>query len=263
MSTNYNQVKYFLLVCFYGKRVYSFAYIFNEGMIIEMEFIYDIFGFTTKYSSFFLKGTYITLLISFFGVIFGTIGGVFLSLLKLSTNKIFRGVSTVYIEIIRGTPLLLQIYLVYYGLPKLMPFLPDSRLFLGTLAVLLNTAAYIAEIIRAGIQSIDKGQLEAARSLGMGYGMSMRYIIVPQAFKNILPALGNEFIVLVKESAIISVIAIPDLMYNADTLKGITYRPFLPLAIAGVIYFIITYSLSKLLGILERRLAASDKSSES
>jgi polar amino acid transport system permease protein len=141
--------------------------------------------------------------------------------------------------------------------------LPDSRMFLGTLAVLLNSAAYVAEIIRAGIQSIDKGQMEAARSLGMGHAMSMRHIIIPQAFKNILPALGNEFIVLIKESAIISVIAIPDLMYNADTLRGITYKPFMPLIFAGMIYFAITFSMSKLLGLLERRLAASDQGSES
>lgn len=227
-----------------------------------MEFITNIIEFITKYYSYFLKGTSTTLLVSFFGVIFGSLVGVLLSLLKLSKNKIARVVSTTYIEIVRGTPLLLQIYLVYYGLPMLLP-LPDSRIFLGTLAVLLNSAAYVAEIIRAGIQSIDKGQMEAARSLGMGKGLSMRYIIIPQAFKNILPALGNEFIVLIKESAIISVIAIPDLMYNADTLRGITYKPFLPLIIAGVIYFIITFSLSKLLGILERRLAASDQGSES
>lgn len=227
-----------------------------------MEFITNIIDFIVKYQSYFMKGTSITLFISFFGVIFGSLVGVFLCLMKLSNNKIARVISTTYIEIVRGTPLLLQLYLVYYGLPKLLP-LPDSRIFLGTLAVLLNSAAYVAEIIRAGIQSIDKGQMEAARSLGMGHGLSMRYIIIPQAFKNILPALGNEFIVLIKESAIISVIAIPDLMYNADTLRGITYKPFLPLIVAGAIYFIITFSLSKLLGIFERRLAAGDKSSES
>ena len=218
--------------------------------------------FITKYYSFFLRGTSITLLVSFFGVIFGSIVGVLLCLMKLSNNRFAKTISSVYIEVVRGTPLILQLYLVYYGLPKLLP-VPDSRIFLGTVAVLLNSAAYVAEIIRAGIQSIDKGQMEAARSLGMGHGLSMRYIIIPQAFKNILPALGNEFIVLIKESAIISVIAIPDLMYNADTLRGITYKPFLPLIIAGVIYFIITFSLSKLLGIFERRMAASDTGIES
>lgn len=226
-----------------------------------MENITNVMEFITKYYSYFLKGTLTTLQISFFGVIFGSLVGVLISLMRLSSKKILRTISTVYIEIVRGTPLLLQLYIVYYGLPIFIP-LPESRMFLGTLAVLLNSAAYVAEIIRAGIQSIDKGQMEAARSLGMGHGMSMRYIIIPQAFKNILPAMGNEFIVLIKESAIISTIAIPDLMYNADTLRGITYKPFMPLVIAGVIYFIITFTLSKILGTLERRLAASDQSNE-
>lgn len=216
--------------------------------------------FITKYYSYFLNGTFTTLTISFFGVIFGTLIGVFLALMKLSHNKILKGIASTYIEVVRGTPLILQIYLVYYGLPMILTFLPSGRLFLGTLAVLLNSAAYVAEIIRAGIQSIDKGQMEAGRSLGMPYGMTMRYIIIPQAFKNILPALGNEFIVLVKESAIISVIAVKDLMYNADTLRGTTFKPFTPLIYAGIIYFIITFSLSKLIAILERRLNNDDKS---
>ncbi|NLL82167.1 MAG: amino acid ABC transporter permease [Tissierellia bacterium] len=216
--------------------------------------------FISKYHSYYVNGTITTLQISFFGVVFGTILGIFLSLFRMSNVKIIKWISTAYIEIVRGTPLILQVYLVYYGLPMALP-LPDSRLFLGTLAVLLNSAAYIAEIIRAGIQSIDIGQMEAARSLGMGYRISMQYIIIPQALKNILPALGNEFVTLVKESAIISVIAIPDLMYNADTLRGITYKPFTPLIISGIIYFTITFTLSKLLGAIEGRLSASDKSS--
>ncbi|MBU5312788.1 amino acid ABC transporter permease [Tissierella carlieri] len=218
--------------------------------------------FFVEYYSYFLKGTGTTLLISLFGVIFGSLVGILLALMKLSNNKFLKGIATSYIEIVRGTPLILQIFLVYHGLPKLIP-LPSSRIFLGTIAVFLNSAAYVAEIIRAGIQSIDKGQMEASRSLGMPQSMAMKYIIIPQAFKNILPALGNEFIVLIKESAIISVIGVQDLMYNADTLRGITYRPFAPLIFAGIIYFIITFSLSKLLGILERRLGASDKSKES
>lgn len=226
-----------------------------QGISSSIEFI-------TKYYSYYLKGTGVTLQISFFGVIIGALVGVLLCLMRLSNKKIVRTIATIYIEIVRGTPLLLQLYVVYYGLPLFIP-LPDSRIFLGTLAVLLNSSAYVAEIIRAGIQSIDKGQMEAARSLGMGQSMSMRYIIIPQAFKNILPALGNEFIVLIKESAIISVIAIPDLMYNADTLRGITYKPFMPLIFAGIIYFTITFTLSKVLGGMERRLAASDQSSES
>ncbi len=212
-------------------------------------------GFFTKYYSYFLSGTLTTLTISLFGVVFGTVIGVFLALMKLSKNKILKTIASIYIEVVRGTPLILQIYLVYYGFPRVFGFLPDGRLFLGTLAVLLNSAAYVAEIIRAGIQSIDKGQMEAGRSLGMTYAMTMKLIIIPQAFKNILPALGNEFIVLVKESAIISVIAVKDLMYNADTLRGITFKPFTPLIYAGIIYFLITFSLSKLISNLERRLS--------
>lgn len=208
--------------------------------------------------SYFLKGTSVTLLISFFGVLFGTIVGVILALMKLSNKKVLNIISSSYIEIVRGTPLILQIFLVYHGLPKLIP-MPSSRIVLGTVAVFLNSAAYVAEIIRAGIQSIDKGQTEAARSLGMPQGMTLKNIIIPQAFRNILPALGNEFIVLIKESAIISVIGVQDLMYNADTLRGTTFRPFAPLIFAGIIYFIITFSISKVLRNLERRLGASDQ----
>lgn len=224
--------------------------------------ISNLIEFFSQYYSYYINGTIATLQISFFGVVFGSLLGIFLSLFRMSNVKFVKWISTAYIEIVRGTPLILQVYLVYYGLPMVFP-VPDSRMFLGTLAVILNSAAYIAEIIRAGIQSIDGGQMEAARSLGMSYGLSMRHIIIPQALKNILPALGNEFVTLVKESAIISVIAIPDLMYNADTLRGITYKPFTPLIIAGIIYFTITFTLSKILGALEGRLAASDKSRES
>lgn len=218
--------------------------------------------FLMKYYKYFLSGTSITLIVSLFGVIFGVILGVFFCLMKLSNNRLLKSLATAYIELVRGTPLLVQLYLVYYGLPTVLP-LPFSRLSLGIVAVSLNSAAYVAEIIRAGIQSIDKGQMEAARSLGMTHGMAMKHIIIPQAFKNILPALGNEFIVLIKESAIISIVGIHDLMYNSDTLRGITYRPFLPLIYATMIYFIITFSLSKLLGLLERRLRAGDQGSES
>jgi polar amino acid transport system permease protein len=218
--------------------------------ILDLAFIF-------KYYRYFVRGTMVTLSVSFFGVIFGTMIGVVLSLMRLSKNKILKAVATAYIELVRGTPLLVQLYIVYYGFPMIIPF-ELSRMTYGTIAVFLNSAAYVAEIIRAGIQSIDKGQMEAARSLGMTYGTAMKHIIIPQAFKNILPALGNEFIVLIKESAIISVVGIHDIMYNADTLRGITYKPFVPLVYAAIIYFVVTFSLSKLLGVFERRLRAGD-----
>lgn len=218
------------------------------------------FSFLEKYYGFFVDGTVITLLLSFFGVAFGVLLGVVFALMKLSRNKLLKSFSAAYIEIIRGTPLLVQLYIVYYGLPRLIN-MDFEDITLGIVAISLNSAAYVAEIIRAGILSIDKGQMEAARSLGMSHRTAMTNIIIPQAFKNILPALGNEFIVLIKESAIVSVIGIHDLMYNTDTVRGNTYKPFAPLVVAAAIYFVITFTLSKLLGILERRLRAGDSNS--
>ena len=217
------------------------------------------FSFLQKYYGFFIDGTSITLFLSFFGVALGVMLGVLLALMKLSKNILLKSFSTAYIELVRGTPLLVQLYIIYYGLPRLVG-LDFGDITLGIVAISLNSAAYVAEIIRAGIQSIDKGQMEAARSLGMPHNMAMKNIIIPQAFKNILPALGNEFIVLIKESSIVSVVGIHDLMYNADTVRGNTYLPFEPLIIAALIYFVITFILSKLLGLLERRMRAGDSS---
>jgi len=169
------------------------------------------FTFMYKYYGFFVNGTAITLLLSFFGVTFGALIGVLFALMKLSGNRLLKSFSTAYIEVVRGTPLLVQLYIVYYGIPRLTG-IDFEDLTLGIIAISLNSAAYVAEIIRAGILSIDKGQMEAARSLGMSHRMAMTNIIIPQAFKNILPALGNEFIVLIKESAIVSIIGIHDLM---------------------------------------------------
>ncbi len=131
--------------------------------------------------------------------------------------------------------------------------------FAGILALSINSGAYVAEIIRAGIQAVDKGQMEAARSLGMSESMAMKNVIIPQAFKNILPALGNEFITIIKESSIVSIIGIHELMYNADTVRGNIFRPFEPLLVAALMYFILTFTLSKLLGVAERRMRVSDR----
>ncbi len=213
--------------------------------------------FLIKYKMFYISGVKNTLLLAAFAVFFGVILGIMLALMKLSKNKILKALAISYIEFLRGTPVIVQIYIIYYGLPNIVPFhLPDMAW--GIVALSLNSGAYVAEIIRAGIQAVDKGQMEAARSIGMPHNMGMRYIIIPQAFKNILPALGNEFIVVVKESAIVSVVGITELMYRADTIRGITYRAFAPLMVAAVIYFIITFTLSRLLGIVERRLSVGD-----
>ncbi|WP_029452076.1 amino acid ABC transporter permease [Clostridium algidicarnis] len=214
------------------------------------------FSFLGEYSGFFFKGTKFTLILAFFTVIIGSLIGLLLSLMKLSNKKILKVISSIYIEFIRGTPVLVQLYIIYYGLPAIGIELPD--LVAATITMSINSGAYVAEIIRAGINAVDKGQTEAARSLGMGSSMTMANVIIPQAFKNILPALGNEFIVVVKESSIVSVIGIHELMYNANTVRGTTFQPFEPLIVAALFYFVITFTLSKLLGIAERRMKISD-----
>ncbi|MGM0603719.1 MAG: amino acid ABC transporter permease [Bacillota bacterium] len=221
------------------------------------------FSFLTDYYKFFINGTQITVMLAFFAVLFGIFIGIFLAMFKISSNKILKAFASAYIEFIRGTPLLVQLFIIYYGLPMFGIEFPDFPLLgqnvgdfmAGVIAMSINSGAYVAEIFRAGIQAVDKGQMEAARSLGMPYGMAMKKIILPQAFKNILPALGNEFIVVIKESAIVSIIGIHDLMYNADTVRGNTYKPFEPLIVAALIYFVLTFSLSKAVGYLERRLS--------
>ncbi|APQ73953.1 amino acid ABC transporter permease [Clostridium botulinum] len=225
------------------------------------------FSFLSKYYSFFTNGAKYTIILAFFTVVIGTILGLLLSLMKLSKNKILKYIAVSYIEFIRGTPVLVQLYIIYYGLPTIGIKFPEVPIlgsnfpdfFAGILALSINSGAYVAEIIRAGIQAVDKGQMEAARSLGMSESMAMKNVIIPQAFKNILPALGNEFITIIKESSIVSIIGIHELMYNADTVRGNIFRPFEPLLVAAVMYFILTFTLSKLLGVAERRMRVSDR----
>ncbi|MBC8061879.1 MAG: amino acid ABC transporter permease [Clostridiaceae bacterium] len=217
------------------------------------------FGFLNKYYMLFLIGAKNTILIAFFVVLFGVIIGVILALMKLSKNKLFNILASAYIEFIRGTPILVQLFIVFFGLPKFPGILGDHMEYIaGIIALSINSGAYVAEIIRAGIQAVDKGQMEAARSLGIPRGMAMRFVIIPQAFKNILPALGNEFITVIKESSIVSVIGINELMYNTQTVQSNSFRPFEPLMIVAVMYFILTFTLSKVLGKVERGMRARD-----
>ncbi|WFD11635.1 amino acid ABC transporter permease [Tepidibacter hydrothermalis] len=214
------------------------------------------FSFFSKYYMFFLIGTKNTVLLSICSVFIGVILGLFISLMKLSKSKVLNIISSVYIEILRGTPILVQLFIVYYGLPTLGIELPTFAA--GIMALSINSSAYVAEIVRAGIQAVDKGQMEAARSLGMSSNMAMRYIIIPQGLKNILPALGNEFIVLIKESSIVMMVGIPDVMYNTNIVRGNTFQPFEPLIVAAIIYFILTFTLSKFMNKIERGMAVSD-----
>ncbi len=215
------------------------------------------FSFIVKYYSYFLKGTEITIILAISSVFFGTILGLTLSLLRRSRFKILSLISKAYVEFMRGTPILVQIYIIYIGLPKLVGTdLPD--IIVGAIALALNSSAYVSEIIRAGIEAVDKGQLEAARSLGMNQRLAMFEIIIPQAFKNILPALGNEFISVIKESSMVSVIGVAELMYNAGIVRGNTALGLEPVIIAAALYFVITFGLTRCLGQIERRLKASD-----
>ena len=215
------------------------------------------FTFLEKYYGYFLSGAEITIVLAFFAVLFGTIMGLGLTLLRRSKFKILRMIGTVYVEFVRGTPLLVQIYIIYIGLPKLLG-IDLSDITTGAIALALNSSAYVSEIIRAGIEAVDKGQMEAARSLGMNQKTAMINIIIPQAFKNILPALGNEFISVIKESSMVSVIGVAELMYNANTVKGNTALGLEPVIVAAVVYFIITFTLTRALGYVERRMKVSD-----
>ena len=210
-----------------------------------------------EYKDYYLIGIKTTLSISFLALIIGTTLGALLSFFKLSKFKFLSFISNVYIEIFRGTPMMVQIALVYFGSYVVMGV--NMNGFLAALiAVSLNSAAYVAEIIRSGIQSIDKGQREASKSLGLSDGQTMRYIILPQAIKNILPALGNEFVTLIKETAVASTIGVADLMYASKIVQSSSFQPFNPLIIVAIIYFIITFTLSQLIGLFERRLAHND-----
>ncbi len=207
------------------------------------------FNFLLEYFPFYIEGIKVTLLLSLLTVIFGTILGLIICILKLSKYKILKSIATIYVEIIRGTPLIVQLIIIHYGFN-----LNITELTSATIALSINSAAYISEIIRAGIISINKGQMEAARSLGMNHFQSMKLIIIPQAIKNILPALGNEFIVLIKESAIVSYIGLADIMYKANQIRSITYLTLEPLLVAAIIYFIITFTISKFIQYFERKL---------
>ena len=199
-----------------------------------------------------LQGCAVTMEISVLTLIFGTILGVVLALMRDSHIKVVSRLAQLYIWIWRGTPLMVQAFLIYFGLPNLG--ITFSAMTAGVLSMSLNTGAYIAEIVRSGIQSIHKGQLEAAMSLGFSKWESMVRIIIPQAIRNILPVIGNEFVTLIKESSQVSVIGMADLMYTAATIQGISFQPFPPLVIVAVYYFVMTFFVSSCLRVLEIRL---------
>ena len=215
-------------------------------------------GLLEKYYPVYLSGLWGTLWISAVTVLLGTLLGMLVALMRMSRSRVLHWISDVYVEILRGTPILLQLYFFWLGLPKLFTFVELSDTMCIIVALVINSSAYISEIIRAGIGAVDKGQWEAARSLGLSSGHMMTRVILPQAVKNILPALGNEFISTVKGTSLASVFFVGELMTSYKTVQSATFLALQSLTIVGVIYFVLNFVLSKLLKLLERRLTASD-----
>jgi arginine/lysine/histidine transport system permease protein len=204
-----------------------------------------------------MGGVIVTLKYTILSVFFGMILGTFLSLAKMSNFPVVSWLASVYTSIFRGTPLLVQLILVYHATPELTGY-KISAFEAGILAFSLNSAAYVSEIIRAGIQAVDRGQLEAALSLGIPYSSAMKDIILPQAIKNILPALVNEVVNLLKESSLISVLGEADILRRANIVASDKFIYFEPLIAAGVLYYVLVMVLSGFANLLEKRLQRSD-----
>ena len=252
------------------------------------------FAATFKYLSMFRDGLICTISLSALTVLFGFILALILAMIRLSNFNAFRFLSTytqrkllqrggfvlalsrfnplsflanVYVEVFRATPMLVQLFIIYYivfagiDLPnfKLFGFIRFDRFLPGVVALSLNSGAYLSEIIRSGIQSIDGGQTEAARSLGMSQLQNMRFIILPQAIKNILPAIANEFVTIIKESSICYTIGVQEIMYAVASVKGATFSIAEPLIVATCVYFCLTFPTSKIIAHFERKMSAGDK----
>jgi len=219
------------------------------------ESIYQTLIYDNRYK-FILEGLFNTIIIALFAVIIGIIIGILVALIRNNYDrnnkmKILNSIVKWYVDIIRGTPVVLQLMIIYYVIFKSVDI---SVVLVGILTFGINSGAYVSEIIRAGIQSIPVGQTEAGYALGLKYNQVMKYIVLPQALKNVLPALGNEFITLVKETSIGAYIGIIELTKASDIIASRTYDYFLPLIIVAIIYLIITLGLSKGIQKLERKL---------
>lgn len=229
------------------------------------EFIYDLYRVLSDkiYLSFIKEDRYMYLVngwvvsieITAFAAIIGIVIGVLLTIAKIMKKPPLTQIADWYVSVIRGTPVVVQLTIIYYvilansNLPKII---------VASIAFGINSGAYVAEIIRSGIQAVDRGQTEAGRSLGLSYGQTMRFIILPQAIKNILPALGNEFIALLKETSISGYIALEDLTTGGNLIRSVTYESMTPLLTVAYIYFLMTLILSSILARFERRLRTSD-----
>ena len=229
---------------------------------MKFTFFETIGKLIVRYHSFFEEGIINTLIIAAFAVLFGTILGTLMASMRMSRILPLRWIATAYIEFIRGTPLMVQLMFIFYGLPMAGITLPDiswipnfSRFSAGIIAMSLNSCAYTAEIIRSGVQAVDNGQMEAARSVGFSHSQAMRLVVLSQAIKNILPALGNEFVTVIKESSIVSVIGIADLMFRTNDVIAVTYKNLECLAVAALCYFVLTFVSGRAVSLAERKLS--------
>ncbi|MBO4852171.1 MAG: amino acid ABC transporter permease [Schwartzia sp.] len=205
-----------------------------------------------------LMGAGVTIKITAISVLLGILIGLFIGIARISTNRVIHLVAAVYVDFLRGTPLLVQIFLVYFALPVVTGQRIDP--FLAAIAACsINSSAYVAEIFRAGIQSIDAGQMEAGRSLGMTWTQTMRYIIVPQAARRVIPPLGNEFIALLKDSSLVSVIGFEELTRRGQLIIARTYASLEIWLCVAIIYLAMTVSISRLVAWLERRYQIDDQ----
>jgi len=214
--------------------------------------------FTKYWEKFLVTGVSYTLLLAAITVAFGAVLACLLAGMKMSKIAPLRWLSTIYIEVVRGTPMLLQLYFFYFALPALIPALNKQKFLCIAIALICNSAAYVSEVIRSGLQSVDAGQSEAAMSLGMNSFQRTWYILVPQALKNVLPALANEFIVLLKETSVACYVAVNDLTKGGEIIRSQTYIQAMPLLIVAALYLIMVVFFSHLVSKLERRLRSSD-----
>ena len=226
-------------------------------------------GFEAAFSywQLFLQGVVCTVSLSALTVVLGFILALLLAVCRMGRVRILRILAAAYVELFRATPMIVQVFIIYYvvfngvkvlpGL-KLFGFIRFDRFFPAVVALALNSGAYLSEIIRSGIQSVDGGQTEAARSLGLNAVQTMRFVVLPQAIKNILPAIANEFVTIIKESAICYTIGVQDIMSAVNAVKGATYRTGEALIIATVLYFCLTYPTSKIIEHFERKMRRGD-----
>ncbi|MEB1806999.1 MAG: amino acid ABC transporter permease [Bacillaceae bacterium] len=200
-----------------------------------------------------LKGMWVTVLITVISLLIALVIGLAFGLCSISRNKLLRAIATIYVDLIRGTPILVQILFIYFGLPSATS-ITLTAFTAGVIAISINAGAYLVEIFRAGINSIDKGQMEAGRTLGFSYAQTMRIIILPQAVRRMIPAFVNQFIVSIKDTSLLSVIGIAELTMSGQSIYAMNFRAFEILGMVGILYFVLIYTLTLFSRWLERRL---------